>query len=125
MSDININICCKPSLSETIASYKLIFNLISDSNSNSCALCISFANKVYIVHAKKRLTWFDAKQYCFQHNQSIAVFARDDMSTIIDLLTPAFEGWTNKNAWIGLRLTEYYIQSNKGLFFLHKSRIHT
>ena len=83
--------------------------------SNNCTTCLSYQNKTYSVYENRAMTWFDAKQYCNQQNQTLAVFRPDEIHAVINLLTPVFKAWTNKNAWIGLRLTEYYIQTNNGM----------
>ena len=45
---------------------------------------------------------------------TLAAFPKEQMSTVINLLTPVFRQWKNKNAWIGLRLTEYYVHIRNG-----------
>ena len=118
---VNICRCLGEICPKTIKQFSILIHwLISDISNRSCTNCIWHGGKTYSVEENKDSTWFDAKHHCAVQNKSLAVFPREDVSKVTDLLTPVFEGWTNKNAWIGLRLTEYYIQSNNGLYFLHK-----
>ena len=87
-------------------------NSYQGSNQPRCANCIMHKRKMYKVHEKTGMTWFDAKQYCSQQNMTLAVLPQGEMSTIIDLLTPESK---NKIAWIGLKLTDYYVQNMKGM----------
>ena len=96
--------------------------IISETGNDSCTSCITHNDKTYFVYENRRLTWFDAKHHCAVQNKTLAVFPREDVSTLTDLLTPMVNRWSNKNAWIGLRLTEYYIQSNNGGFTEYKDQ---
>ena len=84
-------------------------------NDSNCTRCLAYGNKTYFVYENRGMTWFDAKQYCTQQNQTLGVFRPDGVLPVIKLLNPVFKTWTNKNGWIGLRLTEYYIETNNGM----------
>ena len=88
--------------------------LILGRSNKSCTTCIKHLDKIYIIYEKTGMTWFDAKQYCTKQNMSFASFSQGIISVIIGLLSPVFRRWKNKSAWIGLRLTEYYIHQNNG-----------
>ena len=59
-------------------------------------------------------TWFDAKQYCSEQNQTLASFSGADLSPFKALIAGKVRGWAD--AWIGLRLTDYYFLANNGRF---------
>ena len=92
-----------------------LYQIVDDIMNNNCTTCLAYRNKTYSVYDNRDMTWFVAKQSCSRQNQTLAVFHSDEIQAVINLHTPVFKSWTNKNAWIGLRLTEYYIQTNNGM----------
>ena len=79
--------------------------------------CAPYGNKLYVIYnGENRMTWFDAKQHCFLLNLTMAVVPKHEVSKVIDVLTPLFGQREDKNAWIGLRLTDYYIKINQGRY---------
>ena len=77
---------------------------------NTGVQCIEHNHKTYFIYEVKPSTWFEAKQYCSKQNQTLASFSGADLSPVKGLIAGKVTGWAD--AWIGLRLTDYYIQAN-------------